>query len=342
MKRLVILVSFLSLSLVGFSQVRAFLDTNVIAFANQTVLHVQVNNKNKTNVFFPEFKGDTIADKVEIVQSLPIDTVKTNPFIIEKKYIITSFEDSLRKIPALSVIVGKDTLLTKPLQFYVLPLKMDSTELAKLDTTQMIPIFGVKKPYGVKFTFKEFWLRFGRWILLGLLILLFVGVIVWIIIRYKNNKPIKLLEKPKEPAHIIAFRRLDELKEKKLFQNNKIKEFYSELTDILRAYIEQRFRIPAMERTSSEIITDFEIQKILENNELKELRALLNISDLAKFAKYRPTPDLCQNNFNQVRDFVDETKEEEQEEKEEEQQENKIDEQKENQQEETIQKNSDK
>ncbi|MEA3450354.1 MAG: hypothetical protein U9Q83_00455 [Bacteroidota bacterium] len=309
MKKTLFFISLMFVSFIAFSQVRAFLDTNVIDFANQTVLHIQINNPNNQTVLFPEFENDTISDDVEIVESLLLDTFKTKPLILDKKYIITSFEDSVRTISALPVIVGKDTFWTTPMQLYVVPLQMDSDELAGLDTTKIIPSFDIKEPYDAKFTFKEFWLRFGRWILLFLLISAIIALIVWLIIRYKNNKPIILLEKPKEPAHITALKRLEELKNKKLFQNNKTKVYYSELTDILRMYIELRFRIFALERTSNEIILDFRTTKKIENDKIKELQTLLNVSDLAKFAKYLPTQDVCQTNFNEVVSFVKSTKE---------------------------------
>lgn len=310
MRKILLNLLFFIVPFVSYSQVRAFLDTNVIGFADQTVLHLQVKTNKNTPVAFPEFRGDSLFDYVEIVKYLPVDTVNLNPFTLEKKYIITSFKDSIRNIIPIPILVGKDTIYTNPLRFYVVPLKMDSSEVAKLDTTQMIPVFDIKNVYDVKFTFKEFWLRFGRWILLALIFIALIGVIVWLIIRYKNNKPIRILEKPSEPAHLIALRRLAELKEKKLFENDKIKEFYSELIDILRTYIEHRFGIYAMERTSAEIIADFEIRKILEKDKLNNLKSLLMISDLAKFAKHKPTSDIGEHNFDEVKYFVEQTKQE--------------------------------
>ncbi len=290
------------------AQIKAYLDTNIIGFADQTVLHLQVTAKQGDNVLFPKFKGDSIADFVEIVESLPVDTLSQSPFILDKRYVITSFEDSIRQIPPISVLVNKDTFYTNPLKLYVTSLQMDSTELAEIDTTQMIPVFDIKPPMSVKFTFAEFWIRFGRWIVLALVILGLIALVIWLIIRYKNNQPIKILEKPAEPAHIIALRRLNELKEKKLDQQNKIKEFYSELTDIIRTYIEQRFRIPALERTSGEIMKSFESARILNDDEVKLLNEILFVADLAKFAKHKPTPDINANNLQKAFDFVEKTK----------------------------------
>jgi hypothetical protein len=310
MKKIINFILLLFVSGIASAQVKAYVDTNNIGFADQTILHLQIKVPHKSRVFFPEFKGDTISDKIEIVESYPVDTIKKSPLILEKKYRITSFKDSIHTIPSLPVLVNRDTFYSNPLRIAVLPLRMDSTELAKIDTTQMVPIFGIKKTFDVKFTFKEFWLRFGRWILLALLVAILVILVLWIIKRYKENRPIKLLEKPKEPAHLIAFRRLEALKEKKLYEKSKIKEYYSELTDILRTYIEQRFRIQALERTSSEILADFKMRKIIDDEEFQMLKDVLTMADLAKFAKYYPSSDVGDKNFEETKIFIDKTKEE--------------------------------
>jgi hypothetical protein len=118
--------------------------------------------------------------------------------------------------------------------------------------------------------------------------------------------------KPKEPAHIIALRELDRIKNEKLWQKDKIKEFYSDVTETLRIYIEDRFDIPAMEQTTDEILTNFKYRKELINEKLfGNLSQILSLADLVKFAKYIPLPD--DNNMTLVEAyfFVNATKKEE-------------------------------
>lgn len=305
---LILLLTIISIQLLGQTvNLRAVLDTNVIGFADQTVLRLQVQSKMNTEIFFPEIK-DTISDEVEIVEDLGIDTVSITPFVIEKSYLITSFEDSIRNIRSLLVIVNRDSLWTNKLKILVVPLDVDSTLIASLDTTQVIPIFDIKQPFDAPFTFQEFWLRFGKWILLGLGILLVIGIIIWIINRKLKNKPIVILEKPKEPAHIIAFRRLNELKKDEVFHQDNTKEYYSELTDIVRTYIEQRFRISALENTSTELLKSFDHTKLITNEQFDLLRLLLNTADMAKFAKYKPLQNTNEDNFDLAYKFVDTTK----------------------------------
>ncbi|MBN2890465.1 MAG: hypothetical protein JXL97_01230 [Bacteroidales bacterium] len=309
-RKFILIGTILLFSVQLFSQkisIRAIVDTNIIEFANQTTLRIQVQADKSNNLFFPQFK-DTIGDGVEFVEEFPVDTINENPFTVEKAYTITSFKDSIRTIPQLPVIVNTDTIWTHQIQILVTPLNIDSSFVADLDTTQIIPIFGIKKPMDAPFTFKEFWLRFGRWILLALGIIALITVLYWVLYRIIKNQPIKILEKPKEPAHIIAFRKLEELKNKKIFEQENSKEYYSELTGILKTYIEHRFRIAAVEQTSTEILNSFNHIKLIDIEQFDALRAILNTADLAKFAKYNPLQNINETNFDLTYKFVDKTK----------------------------------
>ena len=310
MKKLLSIIILLLLFLIGKSQntqVRAFVDTNVIDFANQTILRLQVQTDTSNEVYFPIFE-DTITKNIEIVEQYDVKTINSSPLILEKSFLITSFEDSLQTIPGLPIIVNSDTLFSNPVQLFVIPFHIDSTKVAEIDTTQIIPIFDIKPPLEAPFTFKEFWLRFGTYIIILLILAVIIPVIVWLIKKYKSDEPIKILQKPLEPAHIIAFRRLKKLKENQLHQKGKIKDYYSELTEIVRTYIEQRFRIKTLERTSTEVLEDFEKAKLLNYELLSDLQTLLNFADLAKFAKYKPSDDINNRNFDLVYRFIDKTK----------------------------------
>ena len=305
-RKIYIILAILLISVGVEAQVDISADTNIVEFGYPVNIHLTVKT-NGQKVIFPQFKNGDITQNISIAKE-QTDTIKKSPLTLQKTYSIVFFEDSIQTLPPMTVLVGKDTFMTAPLTFMVTSLKIDSTDLAKIDTTKVIPGIDVKQPLTVKFTFREFWIRFGRWIVIGLLILALIGVIIWLIIRYKNNKPVKILERPKEPPYVIALRRLEELKEKKLYQQGKIREYYSELTDILRTYIEQRFRIAALEQTSSEIINSFKIAKVIDDNQLELLKNLLRTADFAKFAKYKPTNDINEQNWNLTKEFIETTK----------------------------------
>jgi hypothetical protein len=119
-------------------------------------------------------------------------------------------------------------------------------------------------------------------------------------------------EKPKEPAHVVALRELDRIKDEKLWQKDKTKQYYSEVTDVIRTYIEDRFEIRAMEQTTDEIMTSFRYRRdLLNEKSMGNLSQILSLADLVKFAKYHPLPD--DDNLTLVNSyfFINETKKEE-------------------------------
>lgn len=290
------------------NKINTTVDTNIIDFAEQTTFRITIQTNNTTNnIKFPNLK-DTLTKNIEIIKIYPIDTIKNSPLTLEKAIIITSFEDSMQTIPAIPIIINNDTIFTAPLQIFVKPLHIDSTELAKLDTNQTIPIFNNFSIFEKPLTFAEFWLRYAKHIIIAIIIITLLLIGIPIYKKFKHKKPIKILKKPLDPAHIIALRELKKLKQLKLSEKGKIKEYYSKLSEILKKYIEQRFYIKTLERTSTEILNDFEISKILKEKLLINLQKLLNIADLAKFAKYKPSQNSNIENYNLTEDFVNQTK----------------------------------
>jgi dimeric dUTPase (all-alpha-NTP-PPase superfamily) len=112
------------------------------------------------------------------------------------------------------------------------------------------------------------------------------------------------------PAHRIALDKLHELEQKELWQSGKIKEYQSQLTHVIREYLENRYKVLALEMTTDEIITS--LKKIhFETNLVEKLRNILHVADLVKFAKSKPKVSIHQEFMDMARDFVLETKEEE-------------------------------
>ncbi len=312
MKRLffIFFILITTVQLYGQTSVNTVVDTNIIEFGNQTKLRIQMQVAENQNIIFPRFK-DTIGDGIDFVEEMPLDTISQKPFTLEKTYVIAGFKDSIRTIPALPVLVDTDTVWSSVTKILVQPLYIDSATMAKVDTTHLFKIFDIdiNPPMDKKMTFKEFWIRFGRWITLALGIILVLAAIFWFAYRAYKNKPIKILEKPKEPAHLIAFRQLEDLKNKKIFATEKSKEFYSELTGILRLYIEYRFSLPALENTSTEILDNFDQNKeLIDNEQFEALRTILETADLAKFAKYKQLQNVNEANFELTYNFVEKTK----------------------------------
>ena len=144
------------------------------------------------------------------------------------------------------------------------------------------------------------------------LYLLLICVIAYIVKRIRAKKsliPFKK-EEPKLPPHEQAIKELDEIKQQKLWQQGRSKEYYTLITDTLRKYIEERFGINAMEMTSGEILElirkNSEAQSVYDN-----LRQILQLADFVKFAKMNPLPDENDLSMMNAYLFVNQTKEEE-------------------------------
>jgi hypothetical protein len=133
-------------------------------------------------------------------------------------------------------------------------------------------------------------------------------VLIYIIRKIRRKEPILKRSKPREPAHIIALRDLEKLKNEKLWQKEKIKDYYTELTDILRMYLWNRYSIRTMERTSEEILDSLKISDFKDDDAFNTLKEIFYTSDLVKFAKFKPLIDEHEKCLKESFEFVDKTK----------------------------------
>jgi hypothetical protein len=301
----IVLSLFLFVTLSSILAQKAVLDTNYILIGDQVALKIQAEIKKGAEIRFPLF-DKTLIDGIEII-SQGLDTIN-NGKTLENVLYITAFEDSVFTIPPIPITIGKDTLRTNSVKLAVGLYKPDSSFLAGIDTTRAMKIRDIKPIMETPWTFKEFWKRFGNYILIGFGIILLAVAVLYYIIRRLKNKPIFIAPKPKLPPHIIANQALNALKEEKLWQKGKTKEYYTQLTDIVRVYIENRFSVPAMESTSYEILTSLGQLSEISNESGKSLGRLLSNADLVKFAKAQPTELENDESIKTAYDFVDKTK----------------------------------
>ena len=267
----------------------AQLDTFQIEIGDQVYLKFIAIQQADKFVEFPKFKKQII-DGIDIISISQIDTVQSasKEFTLSQSILITSFDDSLFNIPAFPFISDSDTIYSNSISFDVHMVKIDSATISKIDTNQVLRIFDVKKPIDTPWTFTEFLKNYYLYIIGIILIAILSFLTYYFIKRYKENKPIFKISKPKEPAHVTALRELNKLKERKLWQTGKEKAYYSELTHILRKYIENRFHVSALDRTSHEVLELLKHANIIEKEQLNELSQIFKMADLAKFAKFRP------------------------------------------------------
>ncbi len=303
--RLLILLSALLISGTTKAQqikATASLDSAQILIGDQVKLFLEIDHPKSVDVRFPVVP-DTIVDLVEVISRTDIDTFDLDDEKFMKQirsYTITCFDSGSYRIPPYWFTVDMDgnvdSIPSNGVSLHVYSMQIDTTK-GPTD---------IKMPYGAPLTLKEVTPYILGVILIGAIIFF----LLYSIKRKKNNLPIFARpEKPKEPAHIIAIRELDRIKAEKVWQKGKTKQYYSEVTDALRTYIEDRFKIRAMEQTSDETIENFRIQKgLLDEKNFANLSQILKLADLVKFAKYQPLPDDDNLSLVNAYFFVNDTK----------------------------------
>ncbi|WP_347838203.1 hypothetical protein [uncultured Draconibacterium sp.] len=284
----------------------ARLDSANILIGDQVKLFIEVDHPKDVNVQFPVVP-DTIVDLIEVISRSGVDTFELDDekFIKQiQSYTITSFDSGSYRIPPYWFKIDLngtiDSIPSNGVTLNVYTMEIDTTK-GPTD---------IKMPYGAPLTLKEVTPYILGVILIGAIIFF----LLYSIKRKKNNKPIFARPvKPKEPAHIVALRELDRIKAEKIWQKGKTKQYYSELTDTLREYIEDRFGIRALEQTSDETIESFRVQKgLVSDKNFGNLTQLLQLADLVKFAKFQPLPDDDNVSLMNAYFFVNDTKKEEQ------------------------------
>ncbi|AQS95286.1 hypothetical protein BXQ17_10115 [Polaribacter sp. BM10] len=273
MKKQIFYILFL-ISTISFAQnpmVKAEIDTTNIRIGEQFQLKISVDETK--NVIIPKIK----LKGLEIVDSTKVDTLKNS---LIRKYILTGFDSGAFYIPQQQIFVKNQAYLTDSLLVNVATIAVDTTKVKKF------PIKAIKaEPY----TFDDFKI----YIYIALAILAIIGFwIYWFVIRKRKEEEEAPTYRTLPPYEEAIFK-LNELDEKLLWQNNKVKEYYSELTEIVRGYIERELNVPALENTTDEVlemINDFKKSDTIETSKetIAKLKDLLREADLVKFAKSKP------------------------------------------------------
>ena len=280
--------------------VSATLDSTTLFIGDQTDLHLRAIGEVGEQVTMPVLDKELIPG-VEIVDRTIVDTLslKDGRVQYDQYLTVTSFEDSLFYIAPLPFVSGDDTVWSDGLTLNVVqPFEMDTTDMAITD------IKGVYKA-------PVWWWGIFRWVLLAVL-LAGVGVAGYYLITYLQRRKLEeagneVVTEPLRPAEEVALEKLDAIKEKKIWQQGQVKEYYTQLTDVVREYIARRFEVSSVEQTSDETLRD--IRPLLsERKDLyDQLRKMLTLADLVKFAKWSTTPDENELSLRNAYTFVKET-----------------------------------
>jgi hypothetical protein len=275
------------------------LDTNAIMIGDQVEMQLGINIPDDFTVIWP-LLVDSLAPHIEIVSKSGIDTTRTNNNLTFRQNLkITSFDSGYFEIPSIEFIFHhKNDTASYKTSTRLLYLMVN---VPVVDTAQAFK--AIKGPVPEPYTWREIL----PWVLLGLAIIGLVIFLVWYIKRRRKNLPVFVKPKPVLPPHVIAIKKLEELRLEKVWQNGKVKEYHTQLTDIVREYLENRFHFEALEMTTDEIVVEIKNHKV-NNEAASKLAGILQLADLVKFAKGQPTPlenDIC---LTHGVDFVNETK----------------------------------
>ncbi len=299
------------------STVRATIQPSDILIGEQAIINVEVIAPKGRDIIFPVYP-DTLITGVEVLTMLKPDTVMTEVMTISQKYIVTSFDSTLYHIPYMQVIDGTDTLRTNDFGLKVSAPQLSEGTLAYLEKLNkhetdsidfdQLEISDIKTVLDPPFVWQDYLDYLYVFLIIALIVAL-IGTILYFVLR-KKKKGYFFTPKVVLPPHVVALEGLDKLKASKLWQKGQEKEYYTELTDILREYIDRRFNIDAPEMISDDIIDAVHLATDTRSA-TDGLAQILKLSDLVKFAKYTPFAD--ENDLSLVNAylFVNQTKIEE-------------------------------
>lgn len=283
--------------------VEARIDSLQMLVGEQTGITIDVSCDAKANVELPVFqKGQQLAPGVELVEMTPADTTKIDDgkrMQVSRKYIVTAWDSSFYYIPPIKVLVNNKEYETKNLALKVYTLDVD--------TVHVDQYFGAKDVMNAPFSWDD-WKPVIWCFILVLLLAALAGYLYHVL---RTGKPlIRIIRrKRKEPAHKVALGEIERIKSERTWAQEDSKEYYTQLTDTLRTYIQERYGFSAMEMTSGEII-----ERLTEENDeeaLKELRELFQTADLVKFAKWTTLINENDANLMTALEYINQTKQEE-------------------------------
>jgi hypothetical protein len=283
MKKIILYIIALFGTQFLFSQVQTKVDTTRIRIGEQISYEISIDQK--VQVVFPSLILDSLK-KVEVVREFPIDTLKNRLY---KRYLLTSFDSGDYVIPAQEVFIDNQRFLSDSILIHVGTVEVDTT---KQGLFPIKPIY--KAPHK---TWHEY--LYLLWWILGILAL--IALIWWL--AFRSKKVIQFKPKVILTPFDIALNQLKSLDEKNLIGQLKIKEYYTELTEIVRNYIEQDVKISAMEITSDELIAHLKEQNKhlklgISKAKINHLQLFLQNADLVKFAKAKPEAEQIKEDRN--------------------------------------------
>jgi hypothetical protein len=305
MKQYFIILLLLIIGQIAFGQprVETKIDSTKMMIGDQMSMQLNVRHTQKTVILLP--KGVKLGDKIEVLSERDTTVnVSANEILTQKSMVITVFDSGVYVIPSIPIQTKTngiiDTIFSKAMQLTVISPMLDSTK----------NIAPIKDILPEDMSFQEDILP----VLVGIFVILILITIIYYYTKKQKQKNISQIveEKPKLPAHIIAYLKLKKLEEQEFWQKGNFKTYHSEVSYTMREYLENRFEIPALESVTAEIMTDLNGFEI-ETKQIINLKSILQIADLVKFAKLVPSETEHRQAMDFSLEFVEITQREEEE-----------------------------
>lgn len=272
MKRIFLLVAALAVWTYTSAQALYQLDTNNVTIGDQVTLSISGVENYRT---LEELNQNGV-----VALKQWEDTVKHIQYTT-----LTSFDEGDH-----SIMLGAEDSLVLVVN------DVEGVDTVNVQIKDIAPIIKVR------YTFWEIF----RWILLGLAIVALIVAIVFVVKRLKAHKPIiELHPEPVIPPDERALKSLEELRRKELWQAGKVKEYYTDLTDIVRNYLEEAWNINSTDMTSDETLEAYHDSRAYDETCESKLRQMLRTADMVKFAKGEPLPNEHTQAMSHAVEFVD-------------------------------------
>lgn len=277
--------------------VGAVLSPERIRIGEQAVITLSVN-ADGAGIEWPQ-PGDTLTGHIEVIGFPAADTARpdaSRATEVVRRLTITSFDSGYWAIPPLRLVVGGKPVETPPLL-----LQVDGFAVAEdAEPADIKPI--VRLPFSLLWWARQHWTWLG-----GALLAALAAVLLVLLLRRKRAAAAPPApEAAPIPLHQHVLLQLEALERERLWQQGQHKAYQSRLTDLLRGYIEERYRVPALERTTDELMQELRVSAISDEHRLL-LANMLRSADLVKFAKAVPAPQENEQLMQSARRFILET-----------------------------------
>jgi hypothetical protein len=279
------------------------LDSTDILIGDRIGMSLTIGHSPRVRLDPPSLDSLRKIPDLEVVDEQDWKTeARGDELVLEKRLILQAFDSGTFVLPPLALSYTLDgtpataTSNSATLRVRPFPLAADK------DTT-----ISDIKPIMVEPATWEDW---KYYIYGGIVLLLLDALMLYFLIRPKKAQQKTIIAKPiiKEPAAVVALRKLKELEGKALWQKGEMKAYYSELSFILREYLENRYETPALESTTDEIMQALSKQQVVGKTEMSRLGDVLQTSDMVKFAKATPSEATHQQCLADAIAFVEATK----------------------------------